>query len=90
MKVAPALIAAILAIGLPAHAQQQTITPSQMALQVDGIINQWAQQLEALQQQNAALQRQVSDLTAKCGEACKPVPPAAANHAAPVANPPAP
>jgi len=45
-----------------ASAQQ---TPTQLALQIDGIINQWAQAIESQQQQIAALQKQIADMKAK-------------------------
>lgn len=47
-----------------ANAQQQA-SPSQTAIQIDNVINQWAQTLEALQKQNADLQKEVADLKAK-------------------------
>ena len=37
--------------------------PSQVALQISGIIGQWAQALEALQKQNADLQRDLATVT---------------------------
>lgn len=47
-----------------AFAQQQQ-TPSQVALQINNIVGQWAQTIEALQQQNAQLQARVKELEAK-------------------------
>ena len=48
-----------------ALAQQQPATPSQMALQIDNVINQWAQTIEAQQKQIAELQKENAELKAK-------------------------
>jgi cell division protein FtsB len=48
---------------VPAWAQQSQ-TPSQTAIQIDNVINQWAQQLEALQRENADLKKQIEDAKA--------------------------
>jgi cell division protein FtsL len=45
----------------PALAQQQP-TPAQTALQIDNVINQWAQTIEAQQKQIADLQKQLEEL----------------------------
>ena len=45
-----------------AHAQQPT--PAQTALQIDNVINQWAQTIEALQRENADLKKQIEDAKA--------------------------
>lgn len=45
----------------PQQPQQQT--PSQIALQINGVIGGWAQALEALQKQNADLQQQLAAVT---------------------------
>jgi hypothetical protein len=42
----------VFALMLPARAQQPT--PAQTALQIDNVINQWAQTIEAQQKQIAA------------------------------------
>jgi septal ring factor EnvC (AmiA/AmiB activator) len=48
----------------PAFAQQSPQqSPTQLALQINGIIGQMAQGLEALQQQNAELQKQLAAVT---------------------------
>lgn len=44
---------------------QQEPAPSQMALQIDNIINSWAQRLELLQQQNTQLRARVKELEDK-------------------------
>ena len=59
---------AVLAMTAPAVAQQQQVTPSQMALQIQGIIGQWAQQIEADQRTIADLQKQIAELKAKTPE----------------------
>ena len=38
--------------------------PSQVAIQIDGIINQWAMVIEAQQ-------KEIADLKVKCGDPCK-------------------
>jgi hypothetical protein len=45
-----------------ANAQQPT--PAQTALQIDNVINQWAQMIEALQRENAELRKQIEDAKA--------------------------
>jgi len=59
--------------------QQQIVSPSQAALQADGIVNMLGQSLEkaladnqSLQKQVAELQKQVVDLKAKYEPAKKP------------------
>ena len=47
-----------------AFAQQQP-SPSQTAIQIDNVVNQWAQQLDNDQRAIAALQKQIDDLKAK-------------------------
>ena len=49
-------------ISWSASAQQNT--PSQTAIQIDNIINQWAQTIEALQRENAELRKQIEDAKA--------------------------
>jgi hypothetical protein len=49
---------------VPAWAQQQP-TPAQTALQIDNVINQWAQTIEALQAQLANSQARVKELEDK-------------------------
>jgi hypothetical protein len=57
------LIAFVLCLmAVPAHAQQPT--PSQTAIQIDNVINQWAQTIEALQRENADLKKQIEDAKA--------------------------
>jgi hypothetical protein len=50
------------ALMFPARAQQPT--PAQTALQIDNVINQWAQTIEALQRENADLKKQIEDAKA--------------------------
>jgi hypothetical protein len=45
-----------------AYAQQPT--PAQTALQIDNVINQWAQMIETLQRENADLKKQLEDAKA--------------------------
>jgi hypothetical protein len=52
-----------LAAAWPAFAQQQPTT-AQTAIQIDNVVNQWAQQLEALQRENADLKKQIEDAKA--------------------------
>ena len=49
---------------IPARAQQQP-TPSQTAIQIDNVINQWAQTIEAQQVQIAKLLARVKELEEK-------------------------
>ena len=42
----------------------QQPTPSQTAIQIDNVINQWAQTIEALQRENAELKKQLEDAKA--------------------------
>jgi uncharacterized lipoprotein YajG len=44
--------------------QMPPATPTQTALQIDNVVNTWAQQLEADQRTIAALQKQIEDLKA--------------------------
>ena len=74
-----AVIATAAAIATPALAQQ-TLSPSQTALQIDAVVNQWAQVIEASQKQLAAdhqkidsLQKEIDTLKAPPAPA-KPVP----------------
>lgn len=53
---------ALCLVTLPAYAQQPT--PSQTAIQIDNVINQWAQTIEALQRENADLKKQIEDAKA--------------------------
>jgi cell division protein FtsL len=70
MKLAYLALAATL-IASPALAQQaQQPTPSQTALQIDNVINGWAQQIEGQTTVIQQLQAQVKDLTAKCADRC--------------------
>lgn len=71
------LAAAVLAtFGSPAIAQHQSpLSPSSVAIQIDTVINQWAQQLEADQRTIAALQKENADLKAAAEVAqVKPTP----------------
>jgi hypothetical protein len=57
------LFAVVLCLmAVPAFAQQPT--PSQTAIQIDNVINQWAQTIEALQRENADLKKQIEDTKA--------------------------
>ncbi len=49
----------------PAFAQQKPVSPSELAIQIDAIVNQWAQQITADQQTIAALQAEIATLKAK-------------------------
>jgi len=51
-------------VSFSALAQQQP-TPSQTAIQIDNVVNQWAQQIEAQQKQIADLQKQLEEAKAK-------------------------
>ena len=53
----------------PALAQQQ-LTPAQTALQIDNVINQWAQTIENQAQALKAAQERIDALKAKCGKPC--------------------
>lgn len=57
------MLLAALVFAVPVSAQQVQQTPSQVALQLSGIIGQWAQALEALQKQNADLHAQIAIVT---------------------------
>jgi hypothetical protein len=46
-----------------AQTQPQQQSPSSVALQITSIIGQWAQAIEALQKQNADLQRDLAAVT---------------------------
>lgn len=50
-------------VSFPALAQQQP-TPSQTAIQIDNVVNQWAQQIEAQQKQIMELQKQLEEAKA--------------------------
>jgi hypothetical protein len=63
------LLGLVCALYGPASAQQQ-LTPSQTALQIDNVVNQWAQTVEACPKQIADLQKQ---LEAAKAPAKKPV-----------------
>ena len=63
-------IAILLLLPASVSAQQQA-TPSQVAIQIDNVINQWAQTIEAQQKLIADLQKQNAELKAKCGDSCK-------------------
>ena len=60
-------VAAVLfaALASPAMAQQQQITPSQMAIQIDNAVNGLATSIEVLQKQLAQAQSQVKELQDK-------------------------
>lgn len=63
MKLAATIAALAVIIAVPASAQQPT-SPSAVAIQIDNVINQWAQQLEADQRTIAALQKENAELKA--------------------------
>lgn len=52
-------------------AAQQTASPSQLAIQIDSAVGMLAQRAEYDEQQIASLQKQLTDLKAKCGHPCK-------------------
>ena len=52
----------VFALMIPANAQQPT--PSQTAIQIDNVINQWAQTIEAQQKTIADLQKQLEEAKA--------------------------
>ena len=56
------MIVAALVVPAGAFAQQQPTTPSQIALQIDAVVNQWAQALESAQQTMRADQAKIADL----------------------------
>lgn len=58
-----ALVLLLIAMPASAQPQQQQQTPSQLALQLQQIIGNWAQAIEALQKQNADLQQQLTAVT---------------------------
>ena len=60
-------VAAVLfaALTSPAMAQQPQITPSQMAIQVDNVVNGMATSIEVLQKQLVGAQAQVKQLQDK-------------------------
>ena len=62
MLIRPLLM--LLALTVAASAQQMN-SPSQVALQIDNVINTWAVQLEANAHTIADLQKQIADLKAK-------------------------
>lgn len=65
----------IIAIGLflcGAAAAQQQATPSQTAIQIDNVVNLWAQQIEAQQKMIADLQKEIAELKAKYEPKNKP------------------
>jgi cell division protein FtsB len=55
-------LAILLALTVAVTAQQ---LPSQVAIQIDSVINQWAQALEAQQKQIEELKKENADLKAK-------------------------
>ena len=62
----PIIVAIILAaLATPAMAQQQQVTPSQMAIQIDNAVNGLATSIEVLQKQLADAQAQVKQLQDK-------------------------
>jgi len=63
MKLTIVMILAMLTT--PATAQQQQITPSQMAIQIDNAVNGMATSIEVLQKQLAQAQTQVKQLQDK-------------------------
>jgi len=64
MKTILLSIALAFALVAPARAQAQQ-TPSQIAIQLDGVINSWAQTIESQNKVIADLQKEVADLKAK-------------------------
>ncbi len=54
----------ILSVALMSSAQAQEPTPSQTAIQIDNVINQWAQTIERQQKQLADLQKQLEEAKA--------------------------
>jgi len=60
----------LLALTVAANAQQVN-SPAQVALQIDGVVNAWAVQLEANARTIADLQKQITDLKAKYEPAAK-------------------
>jgi len=60
----------LLAFTVAAGAQQMN-SPSQVALQIDNVINAWAAQLEVNARTIADLQKQITDLKAKYEPAAK-------------------
>lgn len=62
---AAALLASPALAQQPMPQQMAPPTPSQVALQIDTVVNGWAQQIENLQRQNVELEKQVQELKAK-------------------------
>ena len=60
-----AIVIALTICASPAMAQQQQITPSQMAIQIDNAVNGLATSIEVLQKQLADAQAQVKQLQDK-------------------------
>ena len=67
MKTIAALM--LLASTIPVLAQQPT--PSQTAIQIDNVINQWAQTIEVQESRLKAAQERIDALKAKCGKLCE-------------------
>lgn len=61
-------LAILLALTIPALAQDHQWSPSQAAIQIETVINQLAGQLEACSVDNQKAQAQVKDLQAKLDE----------------------
>jgi P pilus assembly chaperone PapD len=70
MIVRASLLLVVLALVLTVRANAQ-MAPSQTAIQIDNVVNQWAQQLENDQKIIADLQKQLSDAKKANGGADK-------------------
>ena len=65
-------LAALLALALPASAQQQQITPTQLAHQIDDAVYGLASQVEQLQAELAKAQARIKELEGKAAPAQPP------------------
>lgn len=55
-----------------ANAQPVQQTPSQTAIQINNVINQWALSLEAQAKMIDELKKQLADMQKTCGKPCEP------------------
>jgi len=64
MRIIAVALATLAFVTAAAAQQQPQLSPSNVAIQIDNIINQWAQQIEADQRTIAALQKENADMKA--------------------------
>ena len=72
---AATVIGIILVVSVAFAQQPQQQSPSQLALQITGVIGQWAQMLEVQQRQIAELQGQLAAVTKERDELKAKLPP---------------